>query len=318
MSTPGSAVDFEFGAMGFSTKNAYFRFGPHVKEARARRQPIVALETVVVAFGLPRPANLQVAHEMEETIRAEGVVPATIGLLDGQIVVGLTPAELERFAGDEGVRKVSRRDLPIALARRQIGATTVATTVWAAARAGIRVVATGGIGGVHRGAPFDVSNDLPTLATEPVLVVCAGPKAILDLRATREWLETHGIPILGWGMETMPAFYSASSGLPVDARVDSAEEAAAIARVHWTLGGKGILVTVPPPADFALPRERLETILEEAMAEAERAGVQGWALTPFLLARVAERTGGESVALNRALLIENARIAARIARALEA
>jgi pseudouridine-5'-phosphate glycosidase len=194
----------------------------------------------------------------------------------------------------------------------------VAAPVWAAARAGIRVVATGGIGGVHRSAPFDVSNDLPTLATEPVLVVCAGPKAILDLRATREWLETHGIPVLGWGIETMPAFYSASSGLPVDARVDTAEEAAAIARVHWTLGGKGILVTVPPPADFALPMERLEAILEEAMAEAERAGVQGWALTPFLLARVAERTGGESVALNRALLIENARIAARIARALEA
>jgi pseudouridine-5'-phosphate glycosidase len=296
----------------------YFRLGPHVEAARASGQPLVALETVVVSFGLPRPINLQVAHEMEDAVRAEGAVPATIGLLEGRVVIGLTPAELAEFARGENLRKVSRRDIPVALARKEKGATTVAATVWAAARAGIRVVATGGIGGVHRGAPFDVSNDLPTLATEPVLVVCAGPKAILDLRATREWLETHGIPVLGWGIETMPAFYSASSGLPVDARVDTAEEAAAIARVHWTLGGKGILVTVPPPADFALPMERLEAILEEAMAEAERAGVQGWALTPFLLARVAERTGGESVALNRALLIENARIAARIARALEA
>jgi pseudouridine-5'-phosphate glycosidase len=296
----------------------YFRLGPHVEAARAGGQPLVALETVVVSFGLPRPINLQVAHEMEDAVRAEGAVPATIGLLEGRVVIGLTPAELAEFARGENLRKVSRRDIPVALARKEKGATTVAATVWAAARAGIRVVATGGIGGVHRGAPFDVSNDLPTLATEPVLVVCAGPKAILDLRATREWLETHGIPVLGWGIETMPAFYSASSGLPVDARVDTAEEAAAIARVHWTLGGKGILVTVPPPADFALPMERLEAILEEAMAEAERAGVQGWALTPFLLARVAERTGGESVALNRALLLENARIAARIARALEA
>jgi pseudouridine-5'-phosphate glycosidase len=296
----------------------YFRLGPHVEAARAGGQPLVALETVVVSFGLPRPINLQVAHEMEDAVRAEGAVPATIGLLEGRVVIGLTPAELAEFARGENLRKVSRRDIPVALARKEKGATTVAATVWAAARAGIRVVATGGIGGVHRGAPFDVSNDLPTLATEPVLVVCAGPKAILDLRATREWLETHGIPVLGWGIETMPAFYSASSGLPVDARVDTAEEAAAIARVHWTLGGKGILVTVPPPADFALPMGRLEAILEEAMAEAERAGVQGWALTPFLLARVAERTGGESVALNRALLIENARIAARIARALEA
>jgi pseudouridine-5'-phosphate glycosidase len=296
----------------------YFRLGPHVEAARAGGQPLVALETVVVSFGLPRPINLQVAHEMEDAVRAEGAVPATIGLLEGRVVIGLTPAELAEFARGENLRKVSRRDIPVALARKEKGATTVAATVWAAARAGIRVVATGGIGGVHRSALFDVSNDLPTLATEPVLVVCAGPKAILDLRATREWLETHGIPVLGWGIETMPAFYSASSGLPVDARVDTAEEAAAIARVHWTLGGKGILVTVPPPADFALPMERLEAILEEAMAEAERAGVQGWALTPFLLARVAERTGGESVALNRALLIENARIAARIARALEA
>jgi pseudouridine-5'-phosphate glycosidase len=296
----------------------YFRLGPHVEAARSGGQPLVALETVVVSFGLPRPINLQVAHEMEDAVRAEGAVPATIGLLEGRVVIGLTPAELAEFARGENLRKVSRRDIPVALARKEKGATTVAATVWAAARAGIRVVATGGIGGVHRSAPFDVSNDLPTLATEPVLVVCAGPKAILDLRATREWLETHGIPVLGWGIETMPAFYSASSGLPVDARVDTAEEAAAIARVHWTLGGKGILVTVPPPADFALPMERLEAILEEAMAEAERAGVQGWALTPFLLARVAERTGGESVALNRALLIENARIAARIARALEA
>jgi pseudouridine-5'-phosphate glycosidase len=289
-----------------------------VEAARAGGQPLVALETVVVSFGLPRPINLQVAHEMEDAVRAEGAVPATIGLLEGRVVIGLTPAELAEFARGENLRKVSRRDIPVALARKEKGATTVAATVWAAARAGIRVVATGGIGGVHRSAPFDVSNDLPTLATEPVLVVCAGPKAILDLRATREWLETHGIPVLGWGIETMPAFYSASSGLPVDARVDTAEEAVAIARVHWTLGGKGILVTVPPPADFALPMERLEAILEEAMAEAERAGVQGWALTPFLLARVAERTGGESVALNRVLLIENARIAARIARALEA
>jgi pseudouridine-5'-phosphate glycosidase len=298
--------------------DAHFRFGPHVEAARASGQPLVALETVVVAFGLPHPINLQVAHEMEAAVRAEGAVPATIGLLEGRIVIGLTLAELAEFAGGENLRKISRRDIAVALARGERGATTVAATAWAAARVGIRAVATGGIGGVHRGTPFDVSNDLPTLATEPVLVVCAGPKAVLDLRATREWLETHGVPVLGWGIETIPAFYSASSGLRVDARVDTAEETAAIARVHWAVGGKGILVVVPPPADLALPMGRLEAILEQAMAEAERAGVQGWALTPFLLARVAERTGGESVALNRALLIENARIAARIARALEA
>ncbi|GBD09492.1 Pseudouridine-5'-phosphate glycosidase [Candidatus Thermoflexus japonica] len=298
--------------------NARFRLGPHVEEARARRQPIVALETVVVAFGLPRPANLQVALEMEGAVRAEGAVPATIGLLDGQVVIGLTRAELERFAGEERVVKASRRDLAIVLARQRIGATTVAATVWAAARAGIPVVATGGIGGVHRGAPFDVSNDLPTLAAEPVLVVCSGAKAILDLRATREWLETYGIPVLGWGTETLPAFYSASSGLPVDARVDSAEEIARIARIHWALGGKGILVTVPPPAAVAVPLDRLEGVIQEALEEAERHGIQGWEVTPFLLARVAERTGGESIQVNRALLVENARIGARIARALEA
>jgi len=297
--------------------NAYFRFGPHIEEAQASQRPIVALETVVVAFGLPRPANLQVAYEMEEAIRMEGAIPATIGLLDGKVVIGLTSAELERFAGGERVVKVSRRDLPIALARRWTGATTVAATVWAATRAGIPVVATGGIGGVHRGAPFDVSNDLPTLAMEPVLVVCSGAKAILDLRATREWLETYGIPVLGWGTETLPAFYSASSGLPVDARVDSAEEAAAIARTHWALGGKGILVVVPPPASLTVPMEQLEEIIQEALREAERQGVQGWAVTPFLLTRVAERTAGESVQVNRALLIENARVAARIACALK-
>ncbi len=295
----------------------YFRLGPHIEEAQARRQPIVALETVVVAFGLPRPINLQVALEMEAAVRAEGAVPATIGLLDGQVVIGLTPAELERFAGEGAeIMKVSRRDIPIALARRRIGATTVAATVWAAARAGIPVAATGGIGGVHRGDPFDISNDLPTLAAEPVLVVCAGAKAILDLRATREWLETHGIPILGWGTETMPAFYSPSSGLPVDARVDSAEEVTAIARAHWALGGKGILVTVPPPASLAVPVERLEEVIQEALREAAARGVRGGAVTPFLLARVAEQTEGESVRVNRTLLVENARIAARIARAL--
>ncbi len=296
--------------------NADFRFGPHIEEARAGRRPMVALETVVIAFGLPRPANLQVALEMEEAVRAEGAVPATIGLLDGQVVIGLTPAELERFAGEEPVAKVSRRDLAIVLARRGIGATTVAATVWAAARAGIQVVATGGIGGVHRGAPFDVSNDLPTLASEPVLVVCSGAKAILDLRATREWLETYGIPVLGWGTETLPAFYSTSSGLPVDARVDAAEEVAAIARIHWALGGKGILVAVPPPASQAVPLDQLEAVIQEALREAAARGVQGWEVTPFLLARVAERTGGESVRVNRALLVENARVAARIACAL--
>jgi len=298
--------------------NAGFRFGAHVEAARAGRRPLVALETVVVAFGLPPPANLQVAFEMEAAVRDEGAVPATIGLLDGQVVIGLTPAELERFAQGGPVRKVSRRDLPIALARREMGATTVAATAWAAARAGIPVVATGGIGGVHRGDPFDISNDLPTLAAEPVLVVCSGAKAILDLRATREWLETHGIPVLGWGTETFPAFYSASSGLPVDARVDSAEEAAAIARTHWALGGKGILVAVPPPPALAVPPERLEAVIEAALREAEAQGVRGWAVTPFLLARVAERTAGESVQVNRALLVENARVAARIARALQA
>lgn len=296
----------------------WMRLGPHVQEALAARRPVVALETVVVAFGLPRPANLEVALEMEAAVREAGAVPATIGLMEGQVVIGLRPSEIERFAEGKEILKVSRRDLAIALAQRRMGATTVAATVWAAARAGIPVVATGGIGGVHRGMPFDVSNDLPTLAAEPVVVVCSGAKAILDLRATREWLETHGVPILGWGTEDLPAFYSPSSGLPVDARVDSAAEAAAIARIHWALGGKGLLVAVPPPPAWAVPADRLEQVIHEALAEAAASGLQGREVTPFLLRRIAERTEGETVAVNRALLVENARVAARIACALAA
>ena len=274
----------------------------------------MALESALITHGLPYPHNLETAQALERAVRENGAVPATIAIIAGEIRLGLTEAELERLASQKGVRKVSRRDLPMAVARGEDGATTVAATMYVAALAGIEVLATGGIGGVHRGQPFDVSADLPELAQTRVAVVCSGAKSILDLPLTLEWLETHGVPVLGYDTDEFPAFYSRHSGLPVDARVDTPEEAARIIRTKWELGLEGgVLVTVPVSEEAELPRELAERAIEQALTEAEKRGVKGKALTPFLLSEMARLTEGRSMVANVALLRNNAAVAARIA-----
>lgn len=288
-----------------------------VRDALDHQRPLVALESTLITHGLPRPINLDVARQLEAVVRDNGAVPATIAILNGEIHAGLEPHELEYLANADNVRKVSRRDLPLVVAQKGHGATTVAATMWVAAQAGIKVFATGGIGGVHRGQPFDVSADLPELAQTPVVVVCAGAKAILDLPLTLEWLETHGVPVLGFGTDTFPAFYSRSSGLPVDARVDTAEDAAAIIRAKFALGLEGgVLIGVPVPEELSIPNEQIEPIIDQALKMAQDAGIRGKAITPFLLKHVSELTEGESQRANIALLANNARVAAQIARAL--
>jgi len=286
-----------------------------VDEALCQGLPVVALESTVIAHGLPFPQNMETALSLEEAVRQEGAVPATIGIIGGTLRVGLTSEEIERLATGRDVRKVSRRDLPLVVARKEDGATTVAATMWIAHQAGISVFATGGIGGVHRGQPFDVSADLPELAQTPVVVVCSGAKAILDLPLTLEWLETHGVTVLGYGADRFPAFYSRDSGLPVDARVDTPQEVATVFRTQRALGlPAGLLVGVPVPAGAELPADTMETAIAEALAAAEERGVRGKALTPFLLAEVSQRTGGASLRANLALLENNARVAAKISR----
>jgi pseudouridine-5'-phosphate glycosidase len=288
-----------------------------VRDALDHHRPLVALESTLITHGLPRPINLDVARQLEAVVRECGAVPATIAILNGEIHAGLEPHELEYLANADNVRKVSRRDLPLVVAQKGHGATTVAATMWIAAQAGIKVFATGGIGGVHRGQPFDVSADLPELAQTPVVVVCAGAKAILDLPLTLEWLETHGVPVLGFGTDTFPAFYSRSSGLPVDARVDTAEGAAAIIRAKFALGLEGgVLIGVPVPEELSIPNEKIEPIIDRALKMAQDAGIRGKAITPFLLQHVSDLTEGESQRANIALLANNARVAAQIARAL--
>ncbi len=281
--------------------------------------PLVALETAVVTHGLPHPDNLLLAQSLERITRDEGAVPATIGILGGKVHIGLSPEELDRLANVAGARKISRRDFGIALARGEDGGTTVAGTLIAARLAGIRVFATGGIGGVHRNAPFDVSADLPELGRNPLVVVCAGAKSVLDLPATVEVLETQGVPIIGYQTAEFPAFYSRQSGLPVNVRVDSPAEAAQIALAHWKMGlESAVLVVQPPPAETALPAELVEDILNQALAEAEEKKISGASVTPFLLERVSRLSGGASLTANLALLENNARLAAQIAVALQA
>ncbi len=288
-----------------------------VATALSRGEPVVALESTVITHGLPWPANLETAQAMERAARESGAMPATVALLAGEIRVGLTDAELEHLARQGGTaRKVSRRDLALAVSRGEDGGTTVATTMWAAQRAGIGVFATGGIGGVHRRHPFDVSADLPELARTPVLVVCAGAKAILDLPLTLEWLETHGVPVLGWQTDEFPAFYSRDSGLPVDQRVADAAEVAAFWLAQRRLGLGGALLTVPVPEEFAEPSAEVEKAIAAALDDADAEGVRGRAVTPFLLARVSALTEGASQRANRALLENNARVAAEVATAL--
>ena len=279
--------------------------------------PLVALESAVITHGLPRPENLNLARALEADVRAKGANPATVALLDGKVRVGLTETELKRLANMDGTRKISLRDFGIALAEGLSGGTTVAATSFVASRIGIRVFATGGIGGVHRGAPFDVSADLPQLGKTPIMVVCAGAKSILDLQATREVLETQGVTILGYQTDEIPAFYTRSSGLPVDYRVESPEEAAEIAVRSWEAGiQSAVLLVVPPPEATAMPGDVVEKVINEALAEAEEKGIHGAATTPFLLQRVSELTGGESLRANIDLLRNNASVAAQVAVAM--
>jgi pseudouridylate synthase len=292
-----------------------------IAEALGTGRAVVALESTLITHGLPHPANVETAAAMEAAIRESGAVPATIAILAGRITVGLTPAEIEDLATRPAgsVRKCSRRDLPIAVARSEYAATTVAGTMIVAHAAGIRVFATGGIGGVHRGAPFDVSADLIELGRTPVAVVCAGAKAILNLPHTLEVLETQGVPIVGLETDTLPAFYSRSSGLPVDVNVATPIEVAGIIAAAERLRAQhGILITVPVPASDELPAAQVEAAIEQATREAVVEEVQGKRLTPFLLKRVAELTGGESRRANTALLVNNARVAGQIAVALSA
>lgn len=302
--------------------NELIQLSPEVAAARAEGRPVVALESTIIAHGMPWPQNLDTAREVEDLIRAEGAVPATIAVMAGRIRVGLTAAELQQLAQSPDAMKLSRRDLPYAIATGRLGATTVAATMICAQLAGIEVFVTGGIGGVHRGGAdsFDISADLQELARTPVAVVCAGAKSILDLALTLEYLETHGVPVLSIGQHNFAAFFTPDSGLRADFRMDDAAEQARFIRAKWALGlGGGVVVSNPVPAAQAMPREEIAAITAQALAEAEALGlqgIQGKAITPFLLARIKALTGGRSLATNIALVKHNALAGARLARAL--
>jgi pseudouridylate synthase len=290
---------------------------PEVEAALAANRPVVALESTVIAHGLPRPQNLETAQRLERIVRDEGAMPATIAVLEGKLCVGLEQNQVELIGNDDDIKKLSTRDLAVAVARGLNGATTVASTLWVAHRAGIQVFATGGIGGVHRGSLPDVSADLPELGRTPMVVVCSGAKIVLDLPATREWLETNAVTVVGYGCDEMPAFYARKSGLPVDARCDSPEEVAGLFRMQRDLGVEtGLLVAVPVPAAAEVPDALLNRILNESLGDADRSNVTGRDLTPFLLARMAELSNGATLRANIALLENNARVAAQIANKL--
>ena len=295
----------------------HLSIAPAIADALARGSPVVALESTLIAHGLPRPSNLETARALEEEIRAGGAQPATIAIADGEAVVGADAVLLERLASEADVAKVSTRDLAPLLARRALGATTVAATVEIAARAGIRVFATGGIGGVHRGAErtFDESADLLAIARHAVLVVCAGAKLVLDLALTLERLETLGVPVIGWRTDELPAFYTRSSGLRLTHRTDDALGAARIARAQLARGA-GLILAVPIPEDDAMDAKEAGREIESALARAAAAGVSGAALTPYLLAGLGEATSGRTLRANVALLRNNARVAASVAVAL--
>ncbi len=298
----------------------YLSIAEEVRVALADERPVVALESTVIAHGLPYPTNVEAARAMEEAIRGEGAVPATIGLLEGRIVVGLSPAQIELLgsAGASAVAKVSRRDLAVVLAQGRPGATTVAGTLACAHMVGIRFFATGGIGGVHRGAErtMDISADLPELARTPVLTICAGAKSILDLGLTLEYLETQGVPVIGFQTWDFPAFYARSSGYRVPHCAESARDVAAIARAQWKgKFGNGILVACPIPQEHAIDPAALETLINDALVRANEQRITGASVTPFLLSQIAQATEGQSVTANLALLVNNATWAARFARA---
>jgi pseudouridine-5'-phosphate glycosidase len=294
------------------------KLSEEVEAALREGRAVVALESTVIAHGLPRPTNLETARRLEQVVRERGAIPATVAVLGGELCVGLDDKQLERLAKGEGVLKLSRRDLAVAVARRADGATTVAGTLWVASRAGAKVFATGGIGGVHRGSLPDVSADLPELARTPLTVVCSGAKSVLDLPATREWLETHGVTVVGYGCDEMPAFYTRRSGLNVDARADSPADVARLARTRDALGLEASLVVcVPVPEEAEVDAGVMEEMLTEALSAADEQGVVGRDLTPFLLAHMSRRSEGATLRANVALLESNARVAAEIAVALE-
>lgn len=287
---------------------------PEVAAAIEANQAVVALESTVIAHGLPRPVNLETAHRLEGIVHECGAVPATIAIMEGKLCVGLDEQQLQLLADASDIKKISTRDIALAVARAWTGATTVAATLWIAHRAGIKVFATGGIGGVHRGPLPDTSADLPELARTPMVVVCSGAKIVLDLPATREWLETHAVTIVGYRCDELPAFYSRSSGLATDARADSTQQISDIFRAQQELGtSSALLVAVPVPEEFEVPSEQLMMVLDNALAEAERNGVGGRELTPFLLSQMAQRSEGATLRANIALLENNVRVASEIA-----
>ena len=297
--------------------NQYLDVAPEVAAAVAAGKPVVALESTIISHGMPYPQNVETALKVEQIIRDNGAVPATIAILGGRLKAGLTPDEIE-YLGKKGqeVIKASRRDLAVLVARKADGATTVTTTMMIAHMAGIQIFATGGIGGVHRGAEttMDISADLEELASTPVMVVCAGAKSILDLGLTLEYLETHGVPVIGYGTKELPAFYTRKSGFEVDYRMDSPEEIAAAFHVSRELGLKGgMLVTNPIPEEFAMDHDVINKAIDEAIEQAKEQGIHGKATTPFLLAKVKELTGGDSLDSNIQLVFNNARLAARTA-----
>ena len=290
------------------------KFGVEVTKALQERRPVVALESTVIAHGLPRPLNLETAQRLEQIMRDAGATPATIAVLNGELCVGLDGSQIEVMANSSDVKKISTRDLPLARAHKWNAATTVATTIWIAKRAGIDVFATGGIGGVHRGSLLDISADLPELARTPITVVCSGAKIVLDLPATREWLETFGITVVGYQCDELPAFYSRDSGLPIDARTDSPHEVVKIIRSQRELGiTSALLVTVPVPQAAEVSAQLLERVLRESLQEADQQQIVGREVTPFLLARMSEASDGATLRANVALLENNARVASEIA-----
>ena len=300
--------------------NPYLSILPEVKQALESGKPVVALESTIISHGMPYPQNVQTALRVEQTIRDNGAVPATIAIIGGKLKAGCTPDEIE-YLGRKGqeVAKASRRDLPVLIARGEDGATTVTTTMIIAAMAGIKVFATGGIGGVHRGAErtMDISADLEELAETPVMVICAGAKSILDLGLTLEYLETKGVPVIGYQTEELPAFYTRHSGFGVDYRIDTPQDLAAAFRAKLQLGLKGgMLVTNPIPEQYSMPADVINKAIDEAVAEAERLGIHGKKCTPFLLAKIKDLTGGDSLAANIELVLNNARLAAQTAACL--
>lgn len=297
--------------------NKYLDVAPEVKKALEEGKPVVALESTIISHGMPYPKNVETALNVEKVIRDNGAVPATIAIIGGRLKAGLSKEEIE-YLGKAGqkVTKVSRRDLPIIVSKQMDGATTVATTMIIAAMAGIKVFATGGIGGVHRGAEttMDISADLEELAMTPVMVVCAGAKAILDLGLTLEYLETKGVPVIGYQTEELPAFYSRKSGFKVDYRLDTPKEMADAFKAKMELGMKGgMLVTNPIPEEFAMDDKIINEAIDQAIKESVEKGIKGKATTPFLLARVVELTGGDSLESNIRLVYNNAKVAAQTA-----